>query len=90
MLKFSVGYQYNEERPFSDVICDYADRIESVYFPWVDTASGRSMIGGFDGYFDYGLQENLVEDLKRIKAMGVKLNLLFLLHDQFFLQTLFQ
>lgn len=77
MLKFSVGYQYNEQRSFSEVICDYADRIDTVYFPWVDTASGRSMIGGFDGYFDYGLQDALVEDLKRIKALGVKLNLLF-------------
>ena len=77
MLKFSVGYQYNEERPYADIISGYADRIETVYFPWVDTASGRSMIGGFDGYFDYGLQEKMVEDLAAIKAMGIKLNLLF-------------
>ena len=77
MLKFSVGYQYNEERPFADVISGYADRIETVYFPWVDTASGRSMIGGFDGYFDYGLQEKMVEDLYAIKALGIQLNLLF-------------
>ena len=73
MLKFSVGYQYNEERPYADIISGYADRIETVYFPWVDTASGRSMIGGFDGYFDYGLQEKMVEDLAAIKAMGIKL-----------------
>ena len=77
MLKFSVGYQYNEDRPFADVICDYADRIETVYFPWVDMASGRSMLGGFDGYFDYGLQEALVEDLTRIRDLGIRLKLLF-------------
>lgn len=77
MLKLSVGYQYNEERPFSDVICDYTDHIEAVYFPWVNFASGRSMLAGFDGYYDYGLQDAMVKDLERIKKMGIKLNLLF-------------
>ena len=77
MPKLSVGYQYNEERSFADVIRDYADSIESVYFPWIDTASGRSKLSGFDGYFDYNLQEGLVRDLEAIKALGVKLNLLF-------------
>lgn len=77
MLKFSVGYQYNEDRPFAHMISSYAEHIDTVYFPWVDTASGRSMIGGFDGYFDYGLQERMVEELSAIKGMGIKLNLLF-------------
>ena len=77
MPKLSVGYQYREERPFSRVIEDYADRIESVYFPWVDMPTGRSMIAGFDGYYDYSLQEALVKDLESIKNMGIGLNLLF-------------
>lgn len=77
MPKLSVGYQYREERPFSRVIEDYADRIESVYFPWVDMPTGRSMIAGFDGYYDYSLQETLVKDLESIKKMGIGLNLLF-------------
>lgn len=77
MPKLSVGYQYREERPFSRVIEDYADRIESVYFPWVDMPTGRSMIAGFDGYYDYGLQEALVKDLESIRKMGIGLNLLF-------------
>ncbi len=77
MPKLSVGYQYREEQPFSRVIEDYADRIESVYFPWVDMPTGRSMIAGFDGYYDYGLQKALMKDLECIKEMGISLNLLF-------------
>ena len=77
MLKLSVGYQYSEDFCFSQIVRDYADSIEEVYFPWVDSASGRSVIGGFDGYFDYGLQNILIEELKRIKSMGIKLDLLF-------------
>ena len=76
-MKLSVGYQYNEDRPFADVIRDYAPHIESVYFPWIDTASGRSKLSGFDGYFDYNLQEALVRDLEEIKGLGIGLNLLF-------------
>lgn len=77
MLKLSVGYQYNERFCFSKIVSDYVQSIEEVYFPWIDSASGRSMIGGYDGYFDYNLQNILLDDLKRIKAMGIKLDLLF-------------
>ena len=77
MLKLSVGYQYSEKFCFSKIVSDYAKSIEEVYFPWVDTASGRSVIGGYDGYFDYGLQNMLLEELQKIKALGIKLDLLF-------------
>ena len=77
MLKFSVGYQYDEDMPFSDVVCDYREKIDEVYFSWTDCASGRSMIGGYDGYFDYSLQNTLICELKKIRSMGVKLDLLF-------------
>ena len=77
MLKFSVGYQYNERTPFSDIVQMYSDKIGEVYFSWIDCASGRSMIGGYDGYFDYSLQNILVDELKKIKKMGIKLDLLF-------------
>ncbi len=77
MLKLSVGYQYNEERPFSDVISNYASGIESVYFPWLNFASGRSMLAGLDGYYDYGMQNTMIAELRRIKDMGIQLNLLF-------------
>lgn len=76
MLKLSVGYQYSEKIPFSSIVDQYADSIEEVYFSWVDHASGRSMIGGYDGYFDYGLQNILIEELKSIKKKKIKLDLL--------------
>lgn len=77
MLKLSVGYQYNEEFSFSSLVKRYQDQIEEVYFPWIDTPSGRSRISGYDGYFDYGLQEILVGELKEIKALDKRLDLLF-------------
>ena len=77
MLKLSVGYQFSEKFLFSQIVSDYADSIEEVYFPWVDSASGRSVINGYDGYIDYGLQNILIDELKKIKSMGIKLDLLF-------------
>ena len=77
MLKLSVGYQNNERFLFSELIKNYTDSIEEVYFPWIDTPSGRSVIGGYDGYFDYGLQNTLISELKIIRSRGIGLNLLF-------------
>lgn len=77
MPKFSVGYQHLESDPFSNIVSSYAAHIEEVYFAWVDSASGRSVIGGYDGYFDYGLQSKMLAELKVIKSKGIRLNLLF-------------
>ncbi len=77
MLKLSVGYQYNEKLSFSSMVTRYAEAVDEVYFSWVDSPSGRSAIGGYDGYFDYGLQNSVVEELRAIKAKGIKLDLLF-------------
>ena len=77
MLKLSVGYQNSEKFLFSDIVKCYADSIGEVYFPWVDCAGGRSMIGGYDGYTDYGLQEHIIGELQTIKAMSIGLDLLF-------------
>lgn len=77
MLKLSVGYQHNREVPFSSVVRRYNDKIGEVYFPWIDQPSGRSMLGGCDGYFDYSLQSELITELSAIKELGIKLNLLF-------------
>lgn len=77
MLKFSVGYQYNEDMPFSKIVSNYSAFVDEVYFPWIDLPSGRSIISGYDGYFDYGLQDKLLKDLKAFKDMGIKLDLLF-------------
>ncbi|MBQ7039917.1 MAG: U32 family peptidase [Clostridia bacterium] len=78
MLKLSVGYQYNEDAmPFSRIVETYKESISEVYFAWVDQASGRSKLSGFDGYFDYGLQDVMIKELKKIKAMDISLDLLF-------------
>ena len=69
MLKLSIGYQNSERYSFASIVEKYKESIEEVYFPWVDTASGRSVIGGYDGYFDYSLQNILVSELKIIKSM---------------------
>lgn len=77
MLKLSVGYQDSEKFLFSDIVKTYASAVEEVYFAWIGEKSGRSAIGGYDGYFDYSLQKRLVAELKKIRALGVKLDLLF-------------
>lgn len=77
MLKLSVGYQPLDQRSFADTVRRYRDAITEVYFAWVDQPSGRSSIGGFDGYFDYSLQEKMVKELSEIRGMGIKLDLLF-------------
>lgn len=77
VLKLSVGYQNSEKYSFSSIVEQYSQSIEEVYFAWVDNPSGRSMIGGYDGYFDYSLQNTLIDELKRIKEKDIKLDLLF-------------
>lgn len=76
MLKLSVGWQDLERVPFSSIVESYRDKIDEVYFPWVNMATGRSVIGGFDGWFDYTLQQRLLEELKTIRNMGIRLDLL--------------
>ncbi len=77
MIKLSVGYQYSENFDFTDIVKKYADKINDVYFAWIDCASGRSAVGGYDGYLDYGLADKLLTDLSIIKSLEIKLNLLF-------------
>ena len=67
VLKLSVGYQYNEDAiPFSRIVENYKESISEVYFAWIDHASGRSKLSGFDGYFDYGLQDIMIKELRKI------------------------
>lgn len=77
MLKLSVGYRELDREPFSSIVENYRAQIEEVYFPWPGVATGRSMTGGYDGYFDYGLQQRLMAELAQIKALGIRLDLLF-------------
>ena len=78
-MKFAVGYQLSEnfEQDFIKIIEKYKDSISEVYFPWLDTASGRGSLVDNNGYFDWSVQEKLVSDLRKIKSMGIKTDLLF-------------
>ena len=47
-MKFAVGYQLPEEDEESliNIIKDFKEKIEEVYFPWLDLPSGRMKIWG--------------------------------------------
>lgn len=78
-MKFAVGFQLYDpgEMPFSAIISSYQDRISEVFFPWLDIPTGRSGIASRHGSVDWTAQARLEEELRAIKAMGIKLDLLF-------------
>ena len=78
-MKFSVGFQLYEtgEEPFSHIVHTYKDHISEVFFGWQDTPSGRSAVATRHGYTDWDAQQRMIEELRAIKAMGIKLDLLF-------------
>ncbi|MGD2173779.1 MAG: hypothetical protein PVJ27_00105 [Candidatus Brocadiaceae bacterium] len=78
-MQFSVGYQLSEpgEESLLEVVRDFADRIDEVYFPWADMPSGRAAMASRRGYTDWTAQRRLEEDLRAFREMGIRLNLLF-------------
>lgn len=78
-MKFAVGFQLYEpgEEPFSNIVATYKAHISEVFFAWQDTPSGRSAIATRHGFTDWSAQSRMEEELRAIKAMGVKLDLLF-------------
>ena len=78
-MKFAVGFQLYDvgEEPFSSIVQAYRDSISEVFFPWQDFATGRSPIATRHGFTDWTAQARTEEELKKIKAMGIKLDLLF-------------
>lgn len=78
-MKFAVGFQLYDtgEEPFSHIVDTYKDHISEVFFSWQDTPSGRSGIASRHGATDWAAQARMEEELRAIKAMGVKLDLLF-------------
>ena len=77
-MKFAVGYQLPEEseEPFANIARDFSAHVEEVYFPWLDMPSGRSPMTKRSGFVDWDAQRRLQDDLRAIKGMGVKLDLL--------------
>jgi len=78
-MKFAVGYQLPEggHESFVDVVRDYVDHVGEVYFAWVGQASGRAAVGVQRGYVDWTAQQRLEDDLRALRQMGVKLDVLF-------------
>ena len=78
MMKYSVGFQLYEgdEEPFSKIVETYKEHISEVFFAWQDISTGRSAIATRHGYTDWTAQARCEEELRAIKAMGVKLDLL--------------
>ncbi|MCQ2402083.1 MAG: hypothetical protein MJ059_09250 [Lachnospiraceae bacterium] len=85
-MKFAAGYQNNiYGEPFADMIADYvrnpqgdgkANYVGEVYFPWVAQASGRPPLMP-EGMVKEEAEEELISDLRKLKGMGVSLDLLF-------------
>jgi len=76
-MKFAVGYQEPQNgEEFSAICADYRDAVAEVYFPWVGMASGRCALGRKGGQFDPSAQGTLERNLRAIRAMGIKLDLL--------------
>ncbi len=77
-MRFAVGYQLAEdgEEPFSAIVSDFRDHIAEMYFPWLDMPSGRSPLATRRGYTDWTAQARLEEELRTVRGMGVKLDLL--------------
>ncbi|HOV21917.1 MAG TPA: U32 family peptidase [bacterium] len=75
-IKFSVGYQLREDKLFKDIVERYKEKIEEVYFSWLNLPSGRGPIAEKVGYINWEGQKQLEYELNCIKKMGIKLGLL--------------
>ncbi len=78
-MMFAVGYQLPGETGlnFVDAVAKYRRHIAEVYFPWMDFKTCRASLTEHDGNVDWSVQETLEADLKALKAMGIKLDILF-------------
>jgi hypothetical protein len=77
--RFSVGYQLAEEgeESFVDIVADYRPHVAEVYFPWAGMPSGRAALTERRGYVDWSGQARLEAELRALREMGVRLNVLF-------------
>ena len=73
-MKFAIGYRDAPGgEPFSAVVTDYREAVAEVYFSWSGQPSGRPNAPATD----WGAQERLENELRKIRRLGVKLDLLF-------------
>ena len=74
-MKFSVGYQLDENGYFLNALNQYKSEVEEIYFALPDIANGRgnSWMKTFTARDAFFQQEY---ELKHLKSMGFKMNLL--------------
>ena len=77
-MKLLVGYQLanGDQCSFSEAMAPYFSHIAEVFFPWVDSPSGRSAMANDDGYIDWSAQARMEEELAEIRKNGIRLDLL--------------
>ena len=78
-MKLMVGYQLpeGEEDSIVDIVKEHHHRIYEVYFPWINQASGRASLNIRRGYTNWEAQARLESDLRALRNLGVRLDLLF-------------
>ena len=76
-MQFAVGYQLPDRENTADIVRDYREHIAEVYFPWVGMASARVALPKGRDCTDSEAQQILENDRRAIRAMGIKLDLLF-------------
>ena len=76
-MQFAVGFRLNEshEVPFSELVAQYREQISEICFPWQDMPSGRSAAATCHGFTDWTAQARTEQELRCIRDMGVKLDL---------------
>jgi len=78
-MKLAVGYPVLPEdgdRPFPEIVERHRERIAEVYFAWPGEPSGRSPHGLSAAGVDPEARELLQHDLRAIRALGLRLDLL--------------
>ena len=76
MISLAAGYQhFADGAPFAEIALRHPS-VREVYFPWIDEPSGRPKLGFEEEDDPEELAAALRRDLERLRAAGVKLDLL--------------
>ena len=78
MIQYSVGFQLHKpgQEPFFQTVAAYRHSISEVFFAWPEIASGRGDLATHYDVTAQEIQQRLVQELKEIKKMDIKLDLL--------------
>lgn len=76
-MKFSIGYRTQADQAFVDEIIARKDSVYEVYFSWGSFPSGRNDQTRSEGLTAWEAQARQIDDVKKMAAAGLKLNLLF-------------